>query len=774
LHIANFKVQIEHRSEIGTWLPYAISQRGAILKFARNYTAVIPAKLVPVGLRRSFDSYEEFCREMIGRIVAIVGGLLWVLSGVSATGGVVRGTVHDENGEPVVFANVYLPETLEGDVTDQEGHFEIDASGSGPRTLVARCMGYEEVSQPIVVGQGPVSIELVLKSATIAMDTITVTASSFKATEDEGTTISTLEVLTTAGAAADVFRAIQTFPGVSQLGEEAGLFVRGGEASETVTILNGAKVAHPYKYESSSGGYFGTVSPFLLKGTYFSSGGFSARYGNALSGVLAMETQDMPTKRDLSLTLSLATASASFDMPLWKDRLGVRFSGNRTFTDYLFKLNGDTTDFSRLPQGNDLNLGLIARYADAGQLKLFAFHGTDDIGVEVGTPTYTGYFTNEERNRFYVLSWQDLFGQTLLQTSVSTSRFQSVNRLGGLDIDMDDLRYQVRTEASRPVSERMSFTLGSEWERMVTDLSGFIPSDTNDLSPSAGQEVIDTDYRTDRYGAYLEAKSQLSRLFLETGIRSDYDDQAATWTYGPRVSLGWRVGRGRAVKGAWGIYYQYPSPRYYDPGEGNPDLGPMRAYHYVLGYDIQDPGYRFRIEGYYKEYDRLLLNDEIVNYTNGGYGYASGFDLFLKRDYGILSGWLSYSYLHARRKSGEFLELTPPDFDITHNLTVASKLWLGQRMNVSTTYRYATGKPYTPAPSLFNSERIPDYHRADLSLSLLHSLFPGNLTVFFVSVSNIFDRKNIFDYYYSPDYSTRTEVSSTMGRMLYFGFSIMQ
>jgi hypothetical protein len=161
----------------------------------------------------------------------------------------------------------------------------------------------------------------------------------------------------------------------------------------------------------------------------------------------------------------------------------------------------------------------------------------------------------------------------------------------------------------------------------------------------------------------------------------------------------------------------------------------------------------------------------LVNYSNNGYGYATGTDCFLKRDFGKLSGWFSYSYLIARRKTGNFVEPSSPDFDITHNLTLVAKYMFTDNFNVGCTYRYATGKPYTPSVVGYNTQRVPDYQRFDLSLFYLHNFYKGNLTVFYLMVSNLFNRINIFDYMYSADYSTRTPIKGD-GRSFYFGVSI--
>jgi vitamin B12 transporter len=148
-----------------------------------------------------------------------------------------------------------------------------------------------------------------------------VVAGGFRLGDQPDAVLNTLEVVQTPGAAADVYRALQTFPGLQAVDEGAGLFVRGGDVAETKVLLNEAVVLSPYRYESPTGGFFGSFDPFLLEGIFFSSGGFGARYGDALSGLAALRTLGRPERLGLGATASLAAPAnsgfaVSIDLPI--------------------------------------------------------------------------------------------------------------------------------------------------------------------------------------------------------------------------------------------------------------------------------------------------------------------------------------------------------------------------------------------------------------------------------------------------------------------------
>lgn len=242
----------------------------------------------------------------------------------------VQGQVLDETGQPMAYVNVQITGTIDGAITDRDGRFAFSTQHMGKYKLHASFIGYDPAQQTLYLTPGDTTtVRLILRLAFIQFDETIVTGSTYTTGEDETVTLSPLDVVTTPGTSADIFRAFKTFPGVSTVDDGAGLFVRGGDVSETVILLGQATVVHPYKYESPTGGVFGTISPFMVQGTTFSTGGFPARYGNALSSVLSIETQNIPMRKSYTLNLGLAAGSLSLNMPLVSDKLGVRFTGRQ-------------------------------------------------------------------------------------------------------------------------------------------------------------------------------------------------------------------------------------------------------------------------------------------------------------------------------------------------------------------------------------------------------------------------------------------------------------
>jgi len=686
----------------------------------------------------------------------------------------VTGVIKDEMGNGLAYVNVYFMDTLEGAMSNKNGHFLIRTHTQGKRVLRISHIGFMEKDEILIVDTSSIHMNIVLEKSYMEMDPISVSAGSFTMADEEGQTLTSLDVVTTAGAAADIFRAVQTFPGVNQVDEGAGMYVRGGDVSETTVILDQATISHPYKYESDTGGYFGMIDPFLLSGTYFSTGGFSAKYGNILSGVMAMESLDMPSRSSITIGAGLAAISAGGSWVLKPDKLAIQFSGNYSNTTYLFKLNGGEERFDQVPTSWDGNVSTIWKYSPFGQIKIFHYSNVDEIGVNTESPTYNGLMLNDNHTQLSNMQLRHLTQNgIMIKSSLSKNQFGQGLTLGNIDKELDDHLLKWRTDISIPMENKMTWNAGFILDELKTSLSATFPKDPNDFSPEAETEHFNVDYESKHYGIYLENEYQWSqKIFMTIGLRTDILDQPKQQVWDPRLSLNYRLSDSQFLKIATGIYHQYPKAQYRDVWVGNPDLMAMSANHYILGYEYKSDLTDFKAELYKKDYSQLLLDDEQVNYSNEGEGYAYGADFFLKGTLPFISGWISYSYLQSKRKELDHLELVPTDYDINHNITAALKTQFNTLNNAGLTYRYTTGKPYTPSLNEWNSERLPAMQRLDLSYSRLIPIGTDGLLVLYLSVSNLLDKTNVYGYFYSPDYSERTELKSTHGRNIYFGFNL--
>jgi hypothetical protein len=708
----------------------------------------------------------------------------------------IRGIITDDENGPLAYVNVYILGSFDGAMSDDEGKFTFNTTESGEIELVASLISFEKFQQPIeldTLSNNP--LHLTLKNTSITTEEVIVTASSYGTAEDNGVVMTSMDVITTPGGAADIFQSLKTLPGVTQVSESAQLYVRGGDPNETITFLDQASLYHPFTYESAYGGLFSNINTETIKGMYFSSGGFSTKYGNALSGVLDLQTKNEPRIQQILIGLSLANADISGQIPLSFSELGLRFSARQSFTKPLFWLNGGIDDFSVTPVSSDANATLSYKYSNTGRIKLFGSYAVDKQGVNVNLPGYTDQFNGNSANNIINLQLTDVvFYNTVIKASVSKTGYDGDWKLGILDINRKDNGLKIRGDAETVLSPVIKFLYGSELEYRDAHFKGVIPTEDYDIRNEAEGEVINSKFDVSRIGAYAEAElSNLfgaNRLFMIAGIRADVVSPFSLNWIDPRAGIGYRITDDITFNLGWGIFHQHPDPRLYSSSDGNPNLEAMKATHYIVSLDYKiSKVSSVRIEGYHKEYRNLPLEDDLLYYNNKGYGYADGIDFMIKGDlFGIIDGWISYGFINTKRKWMDFDELTSSSFDITHNFTLIAKYNITPAFQVGVNYKYATGRPFTPVINsnyisnldIFepvygndNSERYPTYQRLDIRLTYLTQLFDNYFTVFYVEGLNILNINNIFGYSYNRDYSQRYRVDSYFGRRtIVFGFQV--
>jgi hypothetical protein len=691
----------------------------------------------------------------------------------------VRGSVRGSDGSPIVGADVFLLETLEGATTDSAGRFTIRTAQSGTATLIARRIGFAPSQRPVdLASTDSVKVSLV-KQAPVLIP-ITVVAGSYTAGSERGAVLNAIQVASTPGATADIARAIQTLPGVQNVDEGTGLFVRGGDVSETRVLLNDVALIAPYNYETPTGNYTVTVNPFLLDGIFFSSGGFGARYGNILSGVADLRTQGRPVQTSIVGTAGLASISAGLNLAL-PHGLGTRATATRSDTRPMFKLNGTTRSYSPAPNGTDFSGSVIWKYRPTAELKSFGIVRHSELGIEPSDPSTSGGYAADFRNYMYQAGWKDLFGAFAPSISVSHAETNRAEEFGVFTLGDIERSTQVFAQTAWIATNSLTVRAGGDAEWRNAAFVGRVPS--------VGVTSFDSKTAGARDGLFVEWDFQpVNAVRLVTGIRSDRSSFTGVRTVDPRISAALRIGGNATITSAWGIYHQVSDPLYFDAALGQPGLRPMSARQAVIGAQLGHDVSIARLEVYDKRYRDLaqLSLDRVV--VGGGTGNSRGADLFLKGAIpGVIGGRVSYSFVDAQRTDpGSGVQASAP-FDVTHSLTIVADRDLGLGWDVSGAFRYATGKPYTPVtgatfdqtrqtwvPSYSApfSERLEPLKRVDLSISRFTRLSPQSYLVLFASVNNLFDRVNIYQVRYNADYTRRIPVRSLFKRSYYVGGSI--
>ncbi|MFT5998131.1 MAG: vitamin B12 transporter [Neolewinella sp.] len=700
--------------------------------------------------------------------------LLTALSGLvlAQSDNTITGKVVDASGEGMIGVNVFVDGRYDGTTTDFDGAYSFTTEAAGEQTILFQFLGYEDQQHVVnLTGPAPVTLSVTLEEGSIQLAIAKVSAGRFGKTSDQQRTevLSTLDILTTGGANADVVSALRTMPGTQQIGEQEGLFVRGGSGDETRIFMDGMAVTNFFQSGADNVAQRGRFSPDLFQGTFFSSGGFSAAYGQALSGSLNLESVDMPVQSKFSASVNTVGGQAEVTKLFNENRSAVAASVNYVNLQPYYGLVDQDRTYDKMPVFVDGSINLRHKTSETGVIKYFGQVGGSELAFRRESLDYSEEeeaFGVENRNIYSNLLYDDMLGD---DWKFSLGAGYSHN-------DDDILREEPMADHHRT---RQSFGRETEFYQGRGTLSWLGNNNQKIIAGGEYQRWDRTDradslsreYREDYSAIFMEGTFPLFKKFsARLGLRGEYNGSIERYNLAPRFALSYDLTKQQQLSFAWGQYHQAPDLLYSKLTDG---LNYQRATHYILTYQVNQPRRTFRTELFHKEYSDLLKTAPEI--TNAGFGYARGLELFW-RDKTLaknLDYWISYSYLDTERDYLDFPITAQPTFAAAHTTSIAvKKFFPAWGTNLSATFSYATGRPYhnpnLPADK-FLSARTSSYR--NLSFTAAHlTKIGGAFTTLVFSINNVLGTEQIFGYEYGTlDTTRRRAVTPTAPRFFYFG-----
>ncbi|MEI9958072.1 MAG: carboxypeptidase-like regulatory domain-containing protein [Ferruginibacter sp.] len=233
--------------------------------------------------------------------------LVLILVALSAGAQVkISGKAVNNKNKPLAGISIVLKDTYDGATTDSLGNFSFTTTEKGDQLIQATASGFRPFEQKITISGADITVSVILKEMITDLKAVVISTGSFEASDKKkGAVLTDIDIVTTPSANGDVTSALKSLPGTQQVGESEGLFVRGGTATESKIFIDGTQVNN-FFYSSEPGiATRGRFNPFLFKGTVFSTGGYSALYGQALSSALILESKDLPEKSEADLGVSV-------------------------------------------------------------------------------------------------------------------------------------------------------------------------------------------------------------------------------------------------------------------------------------------------------------------------------------------------------------------------------------------------------------------------------------------------------------------------------------
>jgi len=689
----------------------------------------------------------------------------------------ISGRVLDGKKKPVPGVSIGLKDSYDGATSDSAGNFTFKTTEKGNHILTASSIGYRNFELPVEIGTEHLLIDILLKDEISELKAVVISAGTFEASDrKKGTVLTPIDIVTTASGNADVVGALKSLPGAQQVGESEGLFVRGGTAAETKTFIDGTLVNNFFYSSVPNIAQRGRFSPFIFKGTVFSTGGYSALYGQALSSALILESIDIPEQTSANLGITIIGVSGGYQH-LAKDKKSS-FGINYNYTDLrpAFALIKQRQEYEQVPIFHTADANFRIKTSKNGILKYYGTFSTNQLKFYTPSLDTLGYkdgFALENVNMYHNLSWREGLGKKWKMIAGISYAYNRDDIESGL-YDQDKQQVSIPGfgfKNFQQVQRGNYFNSKLVLERRLYGLSMIrfgteynYSDDQSDYTAFTGQVFSQTVIEKIR-SIFAETDIYITNnLAAKIGGRFEHSALLDKTNLAPRISLAYKTGKNAQASLAYGVFYQNPE-RIYLPA--NAPLLFTKATHYIAQYQKVTSQITFRTEIFYKKYHDLLktsnFNGLQIASGNEGYGDAKGFELFWRDRKTIknVDYWISYSYLDTKRDYLNFPNAIQPSFAAKHTASLIVKKFVTKwKTGFNGAYNYASGRPYyfianniqTGKTEFLDKGETPDYHNVSFSLNFLPSLGKKGAKMFAVyvlSVSNVFNFDQVYGYQYS-------------------------
>lgn len=703
-------------------------------------------------------------------------------------------------GEALIGANVFVTSLQKGATTNTYGFYSLTLPRMDSLGIAFTYVGYSPQFKKIYLGQDFV-LDIELLPAADVLEEVVVSG----VRNDENVARPQMGVVDIPTAKirelpailgeADVLKVVQLLPGV-QAGNEGttGFFVRGGNADQNLVQLDEAIVYNP----NHLFGLFSTFNTRAINNVTLIKGGFPAQYGGRLSSILDISMKEGNNKRlGVEGGIGLVTSQLTVEGPIQKEKASFIVSGRRTYFDWMIKpflSSRIRTNYAFY----DLNAKVNWQLGPRDRLFLSGFTGKDDATYIEDGIEYNVLFGNSTAT----LRWNHIFGQKLfLNTSFIINEYdQNIAAL-------QDNAFSEVISGIKDINGKLEFQyypnpdhiilFGAHYLDHTFRSSGRTEAQSgSDPSPGVDKDAIPVKY-FDEFAIYINDEIRLGERFsANLGLRAPgfFSDEASYYRLEPRASVKVALSPTSSVKAAYTVMNQFlhlvPSSTASVPTEiwvpSTELTRPQLSTQYSLGYfrNFRDNEYESSLEVYYKdmknqvlfkEGNQLIETLDVDPLLTYGKGWSYGAELFLRKNRGRLTGWLSYtlSWTNQQFEELNFGKTFPFRYDRRHNLSVVGTYELGKRWSLSATFVFSSGNVYTVpvgrigvfyGGSLFegnyfvyeerNNVRMNPYHRLDLAASHKRAwkLFGKDLVSEWVfSLYNTYSRLNPYFVYFEVE-----------------------
>jgi TonB family protein len=618
-------------------------------------------------------------------------------------------------------------------------------------------------------------------------------------------TISREEAQKVPGSFGDPVRVIQNFPGVARAPFVLGqLIVRGANPNQTLTFFDGVEI--PLLFHVAGGP--SVVNAEFLDRLDFFPGGFGARYGRAVGGVVDVQSRKGASDTwHGSAKVDLLDTALFFQAPLAED-VSIAAAARRSYIDALLPLvlpdDPQGGSLVVLPVYWDYQVRLdvgarpgAPRKDGASDFSLFVFGSDDKLQVVASGGARNRDVSVDFHTTFHraVGSWIYRRGQTSFKLTPYLGYDLAKVSFGFANITANQWTAGLRQDLEVELGEHVTLRAGADiynqtivGEAMLPIIGGIQYVAFPGSDPQLGTQRVAQIVNTFDGALYTESDFKVGPVTFTPGLRLSYAFIANRVRYAadPRLWVRYEPFEKTAIKASVGLYTQPPAATsLVDPPFGSPNLVHEKAFQSSLGLSQRFTDYlTLDVTGFFnRRFDNVISqptavlqpDGSFVTYreTNNGLGRAYGLEVLARHEVSqYFFGWVAYTLSRSEEyRAGRDTEYRVTQFDQTHILTAVASVKLPYGFELGARFRYVTGQPKSPLIHTYDvyqadansysatfgpsrSARSRDFNQLDVRLDKYFVFDRWTLDVY-LDIQNVYWAKNVEATFY--DYRFRQE-----------------
>jgi outer membrane cobalamin receptor len=607
---------------------------------------------------------------------------------------------------------------------------------------------------------------------------------------------------------ADILQSLQQLPGVKSPNETAtGLYIRGGTADQNLILLDGIRLYHP-------GHLFGMISsinPNVEQTVNYYNKAVNPKFGERVSGIIDIQsTNKISDKTKINAGINTLNADVYLQTPLVKNKLGLQLSGRKSMTEWwqsstfnaletkVFQ-NTNFRDFDNNNQFkfHDYSAKLNFKPNDKTEISLSGLVIKNDLDYRniIETDSISNQKMNIE-NYGFSLNWTQKYSPKFTQKMLIFYSLYSFDYLKKQDYDTD--KFEAFKKLNRVVDSgaELNFdyqindqsSLAFGYQVYGNDISYLFNSYNQDLGVVLSLKHL---YNVTHAG-YAHVKQDLGSWTIKPGLRYTFYTQMKASSIEPRLLLQ----KTFSESFVWQVSYERRSQILSQVRENAANDLSLENYVWVLSDNAEYPiqkanqftsGFIFKKSNWLLDVDAYYKNiSGITSFTLGflgengneirqGKGFTKGVDVLLQKSAASWRTWMTYTYQDSQNR---FSTLNDANYfasnaDIKHSFNLAfNKRWNAFLFTAG--WFWHSGKPFSTIDNSgeitsYNAQRLPDYHRLDISASYQFQNAKGSTFKIGASLYNLYNRQTLISKELERQYANLSDFSTPryVGRDFY-------